>query len=237
MAPLAIAWKTCERALFLRRPSAASVVPVAARRVRLKATREGSSSSSSSSSDAHVRNLASALYRLEGKAVEEERDTFANGKVRKNGNASREREEEEGEGDFEVKGLFEGDETEEEKKKKKLPNVVIVSRPNVGKSALFNRLSGRQAALVADIPGVTRDRLYAEVSSEKLDFVLVDTGGLFSESDFKGDLNPEVLRSKMTKQVGTALEEAVALVFVVDGQEGVTQSDIEVLQSLFFDYF
>ena len=234
MAPLAIAWKTCERALFLRRPSAASVVPVAARRVRLKATREGSSSSSSSSSDAHVRNLASALYRLEGKAVEEERDTFANGKVRKNGNASREREEEGG--DFEVKGLFEGDETEEEKKKK-LPNVVIVGRPNVGKSALFNRLSGRQAALVADIPGVTRDRLYAEVSSEKLDFVLVDTGGLFSESDFKGDLNPEVLRSKMTKQVGTALEEAVALVFVVDGQEGVTQSDIEVLQSLFFDYF
>ncbi len=127
-------------------------------------------------------------------------------------------------------GLFD-DGAEGDKKRPKLPTVVIVGRPNVGKSALFNRLSGRQAALVADIPGVTRDRLYAEVTSERLDFVLVDTGGLFSESDFKGDMNPEVLRSKMTKQVGQALDEAVALVFVVDGQEGVTYSDTEVSRS------
>lgn len=129
-------------------------------------------------------------------------------------------------------GLFDRDDDEAGKKKRKLPSVVIVGRPNVGKSALFNRLLGRQSALVADIPGVTRDRLYAEVTSEENDFVLVDTGGLFSESDFKNDLNPEVLRGKMTRQVMAALDEAAALVFVVDGQDGLTQSDVEIARWL-----
>ena len=168
--------------------------------------------------------LASSLYKLQEQ--EEKNDE----KKRDFSNLENDAEEER-EGDIDGGlSLFAKEEDDEnaEKKRPKLPTVVVVGRPNVGKSALFNRLSGKQAALVADIPGVTRDRLYAEVTSEDIDFELVDTGGLFSESDFKGDLNPEVLRSKMTRQVGTALEESVALIFVVDGQDGVTQSDMEV---------
>ena len=167
-----------------------------------------------------LRTVATGLYDLIASEPEE-------ALVQPSSRGTEEEEEVVVEGD----GLFQS-EGDEGKKRRKLPTVVIVGRPNVGKSALFNRLSGRQAALVADIPGVTRDRLYAEVTSEALDFVLVDTGGLFSESDFKNDLNPEVLRGKMTRQVGTALEEAVALVFVVDGQQGVTQSDTEIAKWL-----
>jgi GTP-binding protein len=170
-----------------------------------------------------VSKLASSLYKLQ-----EEDEKEQNKRV-----VSKHENEEGEEGESENLSLFSSDEDDENAKKRpKLPTVVVVGRPNVGKSALFNRLSGKQAALVADIPGVTRDRLYAEVTTEEIDFELVDTGGLFSESDFKGDLNPEVLRSKMTRQVGAALEEAVALIFVVDGQDGITQSDVEIAKFL-----
>ncbi len=98
------------------------------------------------------------------------------------------------------------------------PVVAIVGRPNVGKSTLFNRIVGRRAALVADVPGVTRDRHYAEAEHAGRALVVVDTGG------FDPDARDGIL-ALMKRQVALAIEEADALVVVVDGREGLTPLD------------
>jgi GTP-binding protein len=106
-----------------------------------------------------------------------------------------------------------------------LPIVAIVGRPNVGKSALFNRLVGGRPALVEDLPGTTRDRIYGEAHWRARDFTVVDTGGL--EPDVPGTYTP-LIRA----QVEQALEEAEIILFVVDTISGITAADHEVADLL-----
>lgn len=103
--------------------------------------------------------------------------------------------------------------------------VAVVGRPNVGKSTLFNYLIGRRLAIVEDIPGVTRDRLYADVRWLNHEFTLVDTGG-FEIHD--GDQITNYVR----KQAEIAMEEADVILLVVDGRQGLTPLDEDVVQVL-----
>ncbi|MDP3767373.1 MAG: ribosome biogenesis GTPase Der, partial [Dehalococcoidia bacterium] len=105
------------------------------------------------------------------------------------------------------------------------PVVVIVGRPNVGKSALFNRMVGRRQALVEEVAGTTRDRLYADVSRRDEQFRLVDTGGLEpgAETGY-ADL--------VRQQVERAVDEAAVLLFVVDARDGVIAADEDVAEVL-----
>ena len=96
----------------------------------------------------------------------------------------------------------------------------IIGRPNAGKSSLFNRLTGTRDAIVDDIPGVTRDRLYGEVEHEGRSFYVIDTGGIFGEdTEFTAGIKAHV---------DEAVRECDAVIFVVDGREGVTGSDEEI---------
>lgn len=108
---------------------------------------------------------------------------------------------------------------------RELPVVTIVGRPNVGKSALFNRLIGQRKSIVADRPGVTRDRIYAECEWEGRAFLLADTGGIDPK-------DPDVLRQQVFSQARVAIEESSVLVLVVDGQEGIHPVDEEVASIL-----
>ena len=101
--------------------------------------------------------------------------------------------------------------------------VVIVGRPNVGKSSLFNRLLGKRSAVVADVPGVTRDLKEGVVETEKGRFLLVDTGGLWSGDRWE---------KKIQEKVDQALEDAEVVLFAVDGRSELTQADYEVAEYL-----
>ncbi|MGH2601639.1 MAG: GTPase, partial [Dehalococcoidia bacterium] len=105
------------------------------------------------------------------------------------------------------------------------PLVAIVGRPNVGKSALFNRVVGRRTALVEDLPGTTRDRLYGEGEWRGRTLRVVDTGGLEAESE--GPFSPLVRR-----QIEQAIDEADLLLFVVDARDGLTAADLEIAEML-----
>ena len=107
----------------------------------------------------------------------------------------------------------------------RLPVVAIVGRPNVGKSTLFNRLTGTRKAIVRDTPGVTRDRLHGTCEFGGWRATVIDTGGLDPTSE-------EPLTAQVRKQVLAAIAEADALVFVVDGREGLTPFDEEVARLL-----
>ena len=98
-----------------------------------------------------------------------------------------------------------------------LPVVALVGRPNVGKSTLFNALTGTRDALVADIPGLTRDRKYGFGESSPHRFIVVDTGGLVEA--------PRGLAGLIARQTGRAIEEADRIVFLVDGQGGLDPAD------------
>lgn len=106
-----------------------------------------------------------------------------------------------------------------------LPAVAIVGRPNVGKSALFNRLLARRHAIVSDISGVTRDRLEAPCQWAGREFLLVDTGGLVS-----GD--PEPLAVQVRRQAEHAIAASQAILFVVDASVGMTPQDAEIASVL-----
>ncbi len=98
-----------------------------------------------------------------------------------------------------------------------LPVIALVGRPNVGKSTLFNALTGTRDALVADIPGLTRDRKYGYGRSEPHRFIVIDTGGLVE--------SPRGVLQLMAQQTQRAIEEADRVVFLVDGQSGLDASD------------
>ena len=101
------------------------------------------------------------------------------------------------------------------------PIVAIVGRPNVGKSTLFNRIIKRRQAIVDDIPGVTRDRNYADADWAGQKFLLVDTGGYLPESD-------EVINRSVLEQVKIAISEADVIIFMVDVMTGITTTDQEL---------
>ena len=104
------------------------------------------------------------------------------------------------------------------------PVVAIVGRPNVGKSTLFNALAGEKISIVKDTPGVTRDRIYADVSWLDKDFTLIDTGGI------TGD---EVgMDEKMAEQSLMAIEEADYVLFLVDARAGMTAADQMIAEHL-----
>lgn len=102
----------------------------------------------------------------------------------------------------------------------KLPIVAIVGRPNVGKSTLFNKIAGSRIAIIEDTPGVTRDRLYEEVSFLNKPFYLVDTGGI--------DLGDEKFNDEIKMQAEIAINEADVVIFVVDAKDGITSNDLVV---------
>lgn len=107
----------------------------------------------------------------------------------------------------------------------RLPTLVVVGRPNVGKSTMFNRLVGERIAVVEDTPGITRDRLYAKASWKGNTFRLVDTGGILF-----GDDDPLVDQIRVQAQV--AMDEADAILFVVDAAEGLNPADWDLANSL-----
>src|SRR5437764_7359247 len=113
-----------------------------------------------------------------------------------------------------------------------LPLVAIVGRPNVGKSALFNRFLGERRAIVDPMAGLTRDRLYAEVEWRGRRFVIVDTAGLVLGKN--RDEVPELreLRRRMEEQTKLAIEEADVVLFVLDVREGLTAVDRDIAEVL-----
>ena len=105
------------------------------------------------------------------------------------------------------------------------PIVAIVGRPNVGKSTLFNVLAGEQISIVKDTPGVTRDRIYADVNWLNHYFTLIDTGGIEPESN-------DVLLKFMREQAEIAIETADVIMFLVDVRQGLVDADFKVADML-----
>ena len=105
------------------------------------------------------------------------------------------------------------------------PVVAIVGRPNVGKSTLFNALAGERISIVKDTPGVTRDRIYADVSWLDYNFTMIDTGGIEPES---GD----VILSQMREQAQIAIDTADVIIFITDVKQGLVDSDAKVADML-----
>lgn len=105
------------------------------------------------------------------------------------------------------------------------PIVAIVGRPNVGKSTLFNDLAGERISIVQDTPGVTRDRIYADVDWNGRLFTLIDTGGIEPESR-------DIILSQMRQQAQIAIDTADVIVFLTDVQQGLTDNDDKVAQML-----
>ena len=105
------------------------------------------------------------------------------------------------------------------------PIVAIVGRPNVGKSTLFNALAGENISIVKDTPGVTRDRIYADVTWLNYSFTMVDTGGIEPESR-------DVIISQMREQAQIAIDTADVIIFMVDVRQGLQDSDAKVADML-----
>src|SRR5512142_2488926 len=106
-----------------------------------------------------------------------------------------------------------------------LPTLVLVGRPNVGKSTLFNRLTRSRDALVADLPGLTRDRHYGRGRVGERPYLVVDTGGL-------EPVAKEGILHEMAKQTRQAVDEADIVLFLVDGRQGVTPQDKIIAEQL-----
>ena len=105
------------------------------------------------------------------------------------------------------------------------PIVAVVGRPNVGKSTLFNALAGSRISIVKDTPGITRDRIYADVSWLKYNFTLIETGGIEPDSN-------DIILSQMREQAQIAIDTADVILFMVDVKQGLVDSDAKVADML-----
>lgn len=105
------------------------------------------------------------------------------------------------------------------------PVVAIVGRPNVGKSTLFNALAGEMISIVKDTPGVTRDRIYADVTWLDKEFTMIDTGGI--EPDSK-----DIILSQMREQAQIAIDTADVIIFITDVKQGLVDADSKVADML-----
>lgn len=102
----------------------------------------------------------------------------------------------------------------------KLPTVALVGKPNVGKSTIFNKLVGKRISIIEDTPGVTRDRIYSDVSFNNYKFHLIDTGGI--------DVSKEIFNDEIKVQATIAIDESDVVVFVVDGKDELNQNDFAI---------
>src|SRR6201996_2141083 len=106
-----------------------------------------------------------------------------------------------------------------------LPTVVIVGRPNVGKSTLFNAILRDRRSIVGDEPGITRDRIYGQAEYRGKRFGLIDTGGIFPHDD-------TLIPSQILRQARVALDDASHILFVIDGRTEITFADRELSRLL-----
>src|ERR687889_215675 len=104
-----------------------------------------------------------------------------------------------------------------------LPTVEILGRPNVGKSTLFNKLTGTRRSIVGDEPGITRDRIYGRTEWGGREFRLVDTGGIIPDEK-------ELIPANILRQARSALEQASLILLVVDARAGITPLDQELAE-------
>ena len=109
--------------------------------------------------------------------------------------------------------------------RKRKPIVAVVGRPNVGKSTLFNALAGERIAIVKDTPGITRDRIYADVTWLDMNFTLIDTGGIEPDSQ-------DIILSQMREQAQIAMDTADVIIFLVDVKQGLVDADAKVADML-----
>src|SRR5262245_44495097 len=106
-----------------------------------------------------------------------------------------------------------------------LPVLVIVGRPNVGKSTLFNQLTRTRRSIVGDEPGITRDRIHGQAQHNSKRFEVIDTGGIIPNDD-------ELIPSQILKQARAALDKASHIVFVIDGRTEITAADRDLAKML-----
>jgi len=109
--------------------------------------------------------------------------------------------------------------------RKRKPIVAVVGRPNVGKSTLFNALAGSRISIVKDTPGITRDRIYADVTWLNYSFTLIDTGGIEPDSE-------DIILSQMREQAQIAIDTADVILFMVDVKQGLVDADAKVADML-----
>ena len=105
-----------------------------------------------------------------------------------------------------------------------MPTVALVGRPNVGKSTIFNRLVGKKISIIEDTPGVTRDRIYGDVTYKDYKFHLIDTGGI--------DIGEEDFNKEIIVQASLAIDEADVIVFILDGKEELNKNDFVIRDML-----